>query len=72
MIIGYIETPAPFTEYGIKGCGEERRLASIPAIASATDDAFSDERTFVDTLPVTPSVLLGMRRKANQATSEAG
>ncbi len=64
LVIGHIETPSPYTEFGIKGCGEGGRLASIPAIASAIDDAFADEGLFVDTLPVTPSVLHDLRRAA--------
>ncbi|MFB6417794.1 xanthine dehydrogenase family protein molybdopterin-binding subunit [Bradyrhizobium tunisiense] len=72
MIIGHIETPSPYTEFGIKGCGEGGRLASIPAVASAIDDAFSDEGIFVDTLPVTPPVLLDLRRKSEQARAERG
>jgi CO/xanthine dehydrogenase Mo-binding subunit len=62
LIIGHIETPSPLTEFGIKGCGEGGRLASIPAIASAIDDAFADERLFVDHLPMTPSALHALRR----------
>lgn len=57
MIIDHIETPSPFTELGIKGCGEGGRLASMPAIASAIDDAFSDNRLYITELPVTPSAL---------------
>lgn len=57
IVIGHIETPSPFTEFGIKGCGEGGRLAAMPAIASAIDDAFADIGLFVDELPVTPSRL---------------
>lgn len=62
LVIGHIETPSPFTEFGIKGCGEGGRLASMPAIASAIDDAFADEGLFVDHLPMTPSALHALRR----------
>jgi CO/xanthine dehydrogenase Mo-binding subunit len=57
FIVDHLETPSPYTEFGIKGCGEGGRLASIPAIASAIDDAFSDVGLFVNELPMTPSRL---------------
>jgi CO/xanthine dehydrogenase Mo-binding subunit len=61
IVVDHVETPSPFTEFGIKGCGEGGRLAAMPAIAAAIDDAFADEGLFVDELPVTPSALHGMR-----------
>lgn len=61
IVIGHVETKSPFTEMGIKGCGEGGRLAAMPAIAAAIDDAFSDEKLYVDRLPVTPSVLRDLR-----------
>jgi CO/xanthine dehydrogenase Mo-binding subunit len=57
FIIDHLETPSPYTEFGIKGCGEGGRLASIPAISSAIDDAYSDVGLFVNELPMTPSRL---------------
>lgn len=69
IIIGHIETPSPFTEQGMKGCGEGGRLVAMPAIASAIDDAFSDEGIFVQALPVTPSFLHGLLAEARSAMS---
>jgi CO/xanthine dehydrogenase Mo-binding subunit len=34
IIVDHVQTPSPFTEFGIKGCGEGGRLAAMPAIAS--------------------------------------
>ena len=67
--IAHLETPSPFTQRGIKGCGEGGRLASIPAIASAIDDAFADEGVFVNILPVTPSALHRLRATAREDVS---
>jgi CO/xanthine dehydrogenase Mo-binding subunit len=61
IVIGHVETKSPFTEMGIKGCGEGGRLAAMPAIAAAIDNAFADEKVYVDRLPVTPSVLRDLR-----------
>src|SRR4029450_9184741 len=63
IIVGHVETPSPFTEFGIKGCGEGGRLAAMPAIASAIDDAFSDEGLSGGELPVTPSFLHALRAR---------
>lgn len=68
IVIDHIETPSPFTEFGLKGCGEGGRLAAMPAIASAIDDAFSDENLYVDELPVTPSFLHQLRTRAMERT----
>lgn len=65
IVVDHVETPSPFTEFGIKGCGEGGRLAAMPAIASAIDDAFSEERIFVDELPVTPSFLHELRGRVS-------
>ncbi|WP_363316838.1 molybdopterin cofactor-binding domain-containing protein [Chelatococcus sp.] len=61
IVVDHVETPSPFTEFGIKGCGEGGRLACMPAVASAIDDAFRAEGLFVAELPVTPSHLHAMR-----------
>jgi CO/xanthine dehydrogenase Mo-binding subunit len=63
IIVDHVETPSPLTEFGMKGCGEGGRLAAMPAIASAIDDAFQDEGVYVDELPVTPSFLHAIRRR---------
>jgi CO/xanthine dehydrogenase Mo-binding subunit len=67
IIIGHVETKSPFTEMGIKGCGEGGRLAAMPAIAAAIDNAFDDEKLYVDRLPVTPSALRDLRNAKTRA-----
>ena len=69
IIVDHVETPSPYTEFGMKGCGEGGRLASIPAIAAAIDDALSDEGLFVDELPVTPSFLHELRHNQRRKRS---
>lgn len=64
LTIDHVETPSPYTEFGMKGCGEGGRLAAMPAIASAIDNAFDDEALFIDELPVTPSALHAWRSRA--------
>lgn len=63
IIVDHVETPSPYTEFGMKGCGEGGRLAAMPAIAAAIDDAFADEGLFITELPVTPSFLHACRKQ---------
>ena len=62
--VGHVETPSPFTEYGIKGGGEGGRMGAPPAIAAAVEDALKPLGVKVDSLPLTPKVLRGMIREA--------
>ena len=39
--IGHVETPSPFTEYGVKGGGEGGRMIAPAALASAVEDALA-------------------------------
>ena len=57
IFIDHVETPSPYTEYGIKGCGEGGRLSAMPAIAAAIDNAFKGKGIFIRELPITPSFL---------------
>ncbi|MBZ6493372.1 xanthine dehydrogenase family protein molybdopterin-binding subunit [Natrinema longum] len=52
--IGHVETPSPWTEYGIKGGGEGGRMGAPPAIAAAIEDALEPYDVSIDELPVTP------------------
>ena len=49
-----LQTPSPFTEYGVKGAGEGGRLVAPTAIASAVSDALRPLGVFIDELPMTP------------------
>ncbi|GMG85190.1 xanthine dehydrogenase family protein molybdopterin-binding subunit [Paralimibaculum aggregatum] len=62
--LGHVETPSPYTEYGVKGGGEGGRLGAPSALTSAIEDALSDFGVTISSLPVTPPVLRGMIRAA--------
>ena len=65
--VGHVETPSPFTEYGIKGGGEGGRMGAPPALASAIEDALRPFNIKIDALPVTPNKLRGLIREAQAA-----
>jgi CO/xanthine dehydrogenase Mo-binding subunit len=52
--IGHVETPSPFTEYGVKGGGEGGRMIAPAAIAAAVEDALSPFGVRVGEVPLTP------------------
>jgi carbon-monoxide dehydrogenase large subunit len=52
--IDHVETPSPFTEYGVKGGGEGGRMIAPAALASAVEDALAPIGVSVDELPMTP------------------
>ena len=54
IVVGHVETPSPFTEYGIKGGGEGGRMGAPPAVASAVEDALRPLGVKIDVLPLTP------------------
>lgn len=67
MKIGHIETPSPYTEYGIKGGGEGGRMASPAAIVSAVEDALRPLGVKIDGIPLTPQRLRRLIREAETA-----
>ncbi len=42
--VGHVETPSPFTEYGIKGGGEGGRMGAPGALSGAIEDALARVR----------------------------
>jgi CO/xanthine dehydrogenase Mo-binding subunit len=62
--VGHVETPSPYTEYGIKGGGEGGRMGAPPALAAAIEDALRPLGVKIDALPVTPSRLRALIRAA--------
>jgi carbon-monoxide dehydrogenase large subunit len=58
--IGHVETPSPFTEYGVKGGGEGGRMIAPAAIASAVEDALAPFGIQVDEVPMTPERIATM------------
>ena len=61
MRVGHVETPSPFTEYGIKGGGEGGRMVAPSTVSAAIDDVllqFGGAR--VKELPVKPWQIVEM------------
>src|SRR5919202_3188966 len=59
--VGHVQTPSPYTEYGIKGGGEGGRMVVPSAVCAAIDDAISvrsDAR--ISELPVKPWQIVEM------------
>ncbi|MQA86625.1 MAG: molybdopterin-dependent oxidoreductase [Streptosporangiales bacterium] len=56
--LGHVETPSPYTEFGIKGGGEGGRMVAPAAISAAIDDALSDYGVRITQLPIKPSEIL--------------
>ena len=70
--VGHVETPSPFTEYGIKGGGEGGRMGAPPAICSAIEDALRSLGVKVDAMPVTPSSSAPWSARRRLARPNAG
>ena len=64
ITVGHVETPSPFTEYGIKGGGEGGRMGAPPAVASAVEDALRPLGVTIDALPLTPKHVRTLIREA--------
>jgi len=62
--VGHVETPSPYTEYGIKGGGEGGRMGAPGALCSAVEDALSSYGVKVDELPLTPMRVRKLVRSA--------
>jgi len=64
--IGHVETPSPFTEFGIKGGGEGGRMATPAVLAQAVEDALSPFDVRIDEVPLTPIRLRELVRSAGK------
>ena len=64
ITVDHVETPSPFTEYGVKGGGEGGRMGSPPALVSAVEDALREQNIWIDFLPITPARLRALIREA--------
>jgi carbon-monoxide dehydrogenase large subunit len=68
----HMQTPSPYTEFGIKGLGEGGAVGPPAAIVSAVNDALRPLGVEVHDLPLTPeSVLAAIRSGASGAASGA-
>ena len=67
IIVEHLETPSPFSEYGVKGAGEGGRLVAPTAIASAISDALKPLGVWIDELPMTPERVVAAVTAAREA-----
>ncbi|MGH8632118.1 MAG: xanthine dehydrogenase family protein molybdopterin-binding subunit [Burkholderiales bacterium] len=64
--VGHVETPSPYTEYGIKGGGEGGRMAAPPVIVQAIEDALKDWGVEIFEVPLTPRRIREIVREARR------
>jgi aerobic carbon-monoxide dehydrogenase large subunit len=54
----HMETPSPYTEFGIKGVGEGGAIGPAAAIANAVNDALRPLQVEITEIPITPRRIL--------------
>jgi CO/xanthine dehydrogenase Mo-binding subunit len=62
--IDHLETPSPLNPLGVKGAGEAGVIPGSAAIAAAIEDAESELGVVIDSMPISPSELFDIRRRA--------
>ena len=67
----HMETPSPYTEFGIKGLGEGGAVGPPAAIVSAVNDALRPLGVEVYNLPLTPSSVLAAIDRSTAQTKAA-
>ena len=63
----HMETPSPYTEFGVKGIGEGGAIGPPAAIANAVNDALRPLGAEICCLPITPRRLLAAIAAAREA-----
>jgi carbon-monoxide dehydrogenase large subunit len=66
----HMETPSPYTEFGIKGLGEGGAVGPPAAIVSAVNDALRALGAEVHDLPLTPERVLAAIDTARDQTAK--
>jgi carbon-monoxide dehydrogenase large subunit len=64
--VEHMETPSPFTEYGIKGVGESGAISPPATIANAINDALSSMGVELRESPMTPRRVLAAIQEARR------
>ena len=64
-----METPSPYTEFGIKGMGEGGAIAPPAVIFNAVNDALRPLGVEVTETPLTPRRLLAAIERARSASA---
>jgi CO/xanthine dehydrogenase Mo-binding subunit len=62
--VGHVETPSPYTEYGIKGGGEGGRMAAPALMVQAIEDALTPFGVELSEIPLTPNRLRQIVRES--------
>ncbi len=62
--IHHVETPSPYTAYGVKGAGEGGRMIAPAVLSSAVEDALAPFGVKIDQLPMTPERIVGWLTEA--------
>ena len=65
--LDHMETPSPFTEYGIKGVGESGAISPPATIANAINDALGSMGVELREAPMTPRRVLAAIQDARRA-----
>jgi len=65
--VEHMESPSPFTEYGIKGVGESGAIAPPATIANAINDALGSLGVELREAPMTPRRVLAAIQEARQS-----
>jgi len=67
----HMQTPSPYTEFGIKGLGEGGAVGPPAAIVSAVNDALRPLGAQVHALPLTPAAILAAIAARGAGTGQA-
>ncbi len=70
--IFHMETPSPYTEFGVKGIGEGGAIGPPAAIANAVNDALGPLGVEITETPITPRRILAALAGANPAARKSG
>ncbi len=62
IVIGHVQTPSPFTAFGVKGVGEGGRMSAPAAIANAVVDALEPFGVKANEVPMSPDRILKLIR----------
>lgn len=69
MKLGHVETPSPYTEFGIKGGGEGGRMATPAIISACIDDALKECDVRMLRLPIRPADIVQQIHAAKSSPS---
>ena len=68
--IYHIETPSPYTEFGIKGVSEGATMGTVSVILSAINNALHPLGAEVNEIPATPRRIIEAIQRARASTRQ--